>query len=236
MFGGSVEQQVFIQPFEVEDRLKHLGLTEQLLLDPVRRGFFAWLNCTQNHPPAFPGIMAWGEANCGLREGLLPLGWERYNDRNLPLTINRDTGVALTVSSGDECTGIEGMVPRTRNPKGVTMKEATSSNRAQLGLFSDMDAPPDPTDLEAIEEWSTWLLLTYRDSVSRTVRCELSRPIAIGIDGRVDGWAERIILGSIPFDGDEVSLARDNDKGGNGSGSAENGDDGTIQVEVRRRA
>lgn len=232
--GGSVEQRVFIESVEVDDKLKQLGLTDQLLLDPVKRGFFAWLNCTQNHPPAFPGIMAWGEANCGLREGLLPLGWERYNDRNLPLTINRETGVALTVSSGDECTGIEGLIPRTRNPKGITMQEATSSNRAQLGLFSDMDVPPDPADLEAIEEWSTWLLLTYRDTVTRKVRCELSRPIAIGIDGRVDGWAERIILGSIPFDGDEVSLTRDNGRGGNGSGS-EDGND-AIQVEVRRRA
>ena len=230
-----MEKQVIIRAPEVEDRLKQLGLTEQLLIDPIKRGFFAWLNCTQNHPPAFAGIMAWGEANCGLREGLVPLGWERHNDRNLPLTINRDTGVALTVSSGDECTGIEGMVPRTRNPKGITIKDATSSNRAQLGLFSDMDAPPDSTDLDAIDEWSTWLLLTYRDTMSRTVRCELSRPIAIGIDGRVDGWAERIILGSIPYDGDEVLLVHDNDRGGDGSGSAEAGSDDTIHVEVRRR-
>jgi hypothetical protein len=231
-----VEQRVFTKPIEVEARLRELDLTEQLLLDAVKRGFFAWLNCTQNHPPAFAGIMAWGEANCSLREGLVPHGWERYNDRNLPLTIKRETGVALTVSSGDEFTGVEGMVPRTRNPKGVTIKDATSTNRAQLGLFSDMDGPPEPADLEAIEEWSTWLLLTYRDTMTRIVRCELSRPIAIGIDGRVDGWAERIILGTIPFDGDEVLLVHDNDRGGDGSGSAETGSDDTIHVEVRRRA
>ncbi len=232
-----MEQPVFIQPAEVEGRLRQLGLTEQLLLDAIKRGFFAWLNCTKNHPPAFPGVLAWGEANCGLREELLPLGWERHNDRNLPLTIHRETGIALTVSSGDECTGIEGMIPRTRNPKGVTIKDATSSNRAQLGLFEEMDAPPEQDELKALEEWATWLLLTYRDTSSRTVRCELSRPIAIGLDGRVEGWAERIILGSIPFDGDEVPLTRDGDRGGDGSGSAENGASvDTIQVEVRRRA
>ena len=204
------------------------------MLDAVKRGFLAWSNCTKNHPPAFPGIMAWGETNCGLRESLLPLGWERHNDRNLPLTVNRESGIALTTSSGDECTGIEKLVPRTRNPKGSTIKEATTSNRAQLGLFDEMNAPPEPADLEAIEEWATWLLLTYRDIATRSVRCELSRPIAIGIDGRVDGWAERIILSSIPFDGDAVSLTGD-DASGDGSGSAGFGSD-AIQVEVRRRA
>lgn len=230
-----MNQQVFIQPLEVDDRLKQLGLTQQLLLESVMRGFLAWLNCTENHPPAFPGITAWGETNCGLREGLLPMGWERLNDRNLPLTVNRENGVALTASSGDECTGIEGMVPRTRNPKGTTIKDATNSNRAQLGLFTDNDLPPEPDDLETIKEWATWLLLTYRDTGTRVVRCELSRPIEMGIDGRVDGWAERIILGSIPFDGDEVSLTRDDNRGGDGSGSSESGND-AIQVEVRRRA
>ncbi len=230
-----MEQRVIVEPLEVEERLEQLGLTQQLLVEPVMRGFLAWSNCTDNHPPAFPGILAWGETNCGLREGLLPLGWERLNDRNLPLTVNQETRIALTASSGDDCTGIEGLVPRTRNPKGTTIKDATTSNRAQLGLFEDMDSPPEPVDLEAIKEWATWLLLTYRDKVKRAVRCELSRPIEIGIDGRVDGWAERIILGSIPFDGDEVSLTRGNDRGGDGSGSAGEGSD-AIQVEVRRRA
>ncbi len=127
-----MEQRVVVEPLEVEERLEQLGLTQQLLIEPVMRGFFAWSNCTKNHPPAFPGISAWGETNCGVREGLLPLGWERLNDRNLPLTVNYQSRVALTASSGDECTGIEGLVPRTRNPKGTTMKDATTSNVLSL--------------------------------------------------------------------------------------------------------
>ncbi len=225
---------------EVEKRLNQLGITEQLLLDAVGKGFLAWLNCTPNHPPAFPGILAWGESNCGLRESLLPLGWERHNDRNLPFTVNRETGIALTASSGDECTGIESMVPRTRNPKGVTTRDAVSSNRAQLGLFSEMDTPSEDVVgavVGAVNEWATWLLLTYRDTSAREVRCELSRPVNIGIDGRVDGWAERIILRSIPFDSDEFTLTHGNDEGGHGSGSAETGSDAdSIHVEVKRRA
>jgi hypothetical protein len=212
-------------------------LTERILLDAVELGFLAWLNCTENHPSSVPGIVAWGDTIRGLRESLLPLGWERCNDRNLPLTVNRQTMIAVTASSGDEFTGLEEMTPRTRNSKGPRTKEAVDSNCIQLGLFSDMPVPPkDPKDLEAIDEWATWLLLTYRDLKAGYVRCELSRPVNMGIDGRVDGWAERIILGSIPFDGEDISLTGENgDSGGGANGSAGNGSD-AIQVEIRRRA
>lgn len=227
-------KQIFKQPGDVEDKLRELGLTESLLLGAVAKGLFAWLDCTANHPPSFPGMAAWGETNCNLRESLLPQGWERLNDRNLPLTVKRDTGIAITASSGDECTGLEESIPRTRNPKGLTTKEAILSNRAQLGLFEDMDVVPIDV-VNAVSEWTTWLLLSYRDISARVVRSELSRPVNIGIDGRVDGWAERIILKSIPFDGDQVSLEHDGDEYSElGNGSEENGTD-AIQVEIKRR-
>ena len=35
---------------------------------------------------------------------------------------------------------------------------------------------------------------------------ELSRPTAIGSDGKISEWSERIILGSIPLDGDQVEI------------------------------
>ena len=34
------------------------------------------------------------------------------------------------------------------------------------------------------------------------VRCELSLPFSIAEDGHIDAWRERILLGSIPLDGD----------------------------------
>ncbi len=92
--------------------------------------------------------------------------------------------------------------------------------------------------VEEVKKWNTWLLLSYRDFTARVVECELSRPIGIGIDGRVDGWHERIILGNIPFDGDNVLLTRGGGDGGNdadGSVESGNGSD-AIDVEVRRRA
>ena len=111
------------------------------------------------------------------------------------------------------------MVLRTRNPKGVTTRDAVSSESecSVLAFFPRWDTPSEDVVgpvVGAVNEWATWLLLTYRDTSAREVRCELSRPVNIGIDGRVDGWAERIILGSIPFDSDEFTLTHGNNEGG----------------------
>jgi len=36
------------------------------------------------------GLFAWGETICALRERLIPLGWERQDEQNWPLVVNRD--------------------------------------------------------------------------------------------------------------------------------------------------
>jgi hypothetical protein len=158
------------------------------------------------------------------------------NDRNLPLTVNRATELAITASSGDEFTGIEDAAPRTRNPKGVTTRQKVNANAAQLGLFSDMTDSAEEF-LEEVKKWNTWLLLSYRDHAARVVRCELSRPVGIGVDGRVDGWYERIILGAVPFDGDELVLTGNGGDGGNNADGSVEFDSGSdaVDVEVRRR-
>lgn len=232
-----MHQNIFRNPVDVEDRLQQLGLSKELLIAAVEAGLYGWLNCTENHPPSFPGVNAWAEGVRSLRESLLPKGWERLNDRNLPLTVNRATNVAITASSGDECTGVEDMAPRTRNPKGVTTKQKVNANAQQLGLFADMTASAEEL-IEEVKKWNTWFLLSHRDEKKKVVRCELSRPIGIGVDGRVDGWHERIILDEIPFGGDEVLLTRgDGDGGRDADGSVEldSGSD-AIDVEVKRRA
>jgi hypothetical protein len=233
-------QRTYKNHIEVGERLLELGLPEPLLRQAVTAGLLGWLSCTENHPPSFRGINAWAETVRGLREIFLPRGWQRLNDRNLPLTVNLSTRTAITASSGDEFTGIEGASPRTRNPKGITTKEKVEANAEQLGLFSYMTESEEEAKefIEEVAKWDTWLLLSYRDYAARVVRCELSRPVGIGTDGRVDGWYERIILGSIPFDGDEVTLAGGGgDDGNDADGSVEfgNGSD-AIDVEVKRRA
>lgn len=71
-------------------------------------------------------------------------------------------------------------------------------------LVLDFIAPAAPTAEVGEDSAMTWILLVYRTATE--VRCELSLPTSISDDGQIDGWNERILIGSIPFgdDGPEV--------------------------------
>src|SRR5579871_1828736 len=183
---------VYFESIERLARLAELGITEDLLMQAVQRCLTAWASCTANHPQLFGGISQWAETVCALRETLIPLGWYRSDDGNLPLTINRAGNVAITVATGDESTGQPEESPCTKSSKGPRTASAIEVNRRQLTLFGDIRLLPE--DLSRVNGRMTWLLLVHRDMNTRQLRCELSRPIEIGDDGRVDGWAERIIL------------------------------------------
>src|SRR4051794_36717405 len=90
--------KVYSAPWDVNRRLSELGLEEEVMRRPVQRGLAAWASCTLNHPPISAGSWAWAETVCGIREELVPGGWERSNESNLPLTINPDRTVALCVN------------------------------------------------------------------------------------------------------------------------------------------
>src|SRR5688500_570272 len=93
------------EPGDVRHRLAELGLEEESLKDAVRRGQLAFLSCTPNHPPQFPGISAWAETVCALREYVTPLGWRRSNDNNYALSVDPGGQVAIAVATGDDGTG-----------------------------------------------------------------------------------------------------------------------------------
>ena len=64
--------------------------------------------------------------------------------------------------------------------------------------------PPPSTDDE--EGKQTWVLMHHTDIARGEIRVELSRPSGIGKDGKINGWAERIILTSIPFDDELIEI------------------------------
>lgn len=213
---------VRVEPWDVNKRLFELGIKEEHLLHAAERGFTAWASCTANHPLAIPGLLAWGETVCALRERLIPMGWERTDEQNWPLVVNSDGTIALSVATGNEDTGRKDGVPVTASAKGPRTISAIVANQ-NLSLFPEM--MPSAESLKATGR-ETWLLLVYRDTDAREMRCELSRPIGVDSEDRVDGWAERIILTPRPFDGVEDTLVDD----GNGPQSPE------ITVEIKRRA
>lgn len=192
----------YVDAANVRSRLEQLGLDEHSLLLPVQRGQSARLSCTQNHPPQFPGISAWSETVCALREQLIPLGWERSDEGNLPFTVNRGRSVAIAVATGDEATGCANRKPLTKSTKGPMTAGAVASNERQYMLFGDVELCP--KHLEQINDRMTWLLLIHSDMQKREVRCELSRPVRMNEEGRVDDWAERIILAPFRFGGDAL--------------------------------
>lgn len=196
---------VRVESWNVHTRLAELGLEEEPLRDVVRRGYLAYITCTANHPRLIPSIWAWGETVRALREYVLPIGWRRSDENNYSLVIDPTGRVAVAVATGDEGTGAPAAFPSTKAPKGQSTLDAITANRLQLSLFMEPEsvAPADsPDDLGA--ERVTWLLLIYRSA--NEVRCELSLPSSMGVDGRIDGWRERILLGSVPLDGDLVEV------------------------------
>lgn len=194
-----------VEPWDVNARLSELGLTEQELSDAVRRGYLAYINCTANHPPLVPGIWAWGETVCALREYLLRLGWKRSDEDNYSLVIHPSGEIAIAVATGDDGTGRAEASPSTKARKGPCTIDAIAANQLQLNLFEE--APPFPVPAmpcDPQDDKTTWVLLIHR--ATSEVRGELSLPSSIGTDGRIDGWQERILLSPIPLDGDFVEV------------------------------
>jgi hypothetical protein len=199
---------VFNEPPDAARRLAELGLEPEILTEAVQRGQAEWASCTANHPRFFPGIAAWAETVRALRELLLPHGWQRSDEGNLPFTVNEAGQLALSVATSDGSTGRATGSPCTNGSKGPKTRGAIDVNRLQYQLFENIELLPQ--DMEAIKARTTWFLLIHRDLDSREVRSELSRPINMNVEGRVDGWAERVILGTIPFDGDMIDMGGEN--------------------------
>jgi hypothetical protein len=192
-----MKSKLFSGPIECPNRLGDLGLNAEMLWNAVMRGQAASASCTVNHPPLYRGIRAWAETTSGFREVVLPLGWGRSDDGNLPLTINPTGTLAITVATGDEDTGKKDGNPCTKSKKGPRTSDAVKRNELQGQLFGDIRLRPD--DLKKIDGRMTWILLFHCDTEAGEVRAELSLPTKMNVEDYVDGWVERIILGSMPF-------------------------------------
>ncbi len=107
--------------------------------------------------------------------------------------------MAIAVATGDDGTGRADANPSTNARKGPITLDAVAANQLRFS-FMDQPARPRDTAAGAGSGRATWILLIHR--ATDEVRCELSLPISIGEDMHVDAWRERILLGSIPLDGD----------------------------------
>jgi hypothetical protein len=208
---------LFDNPDGITSRLAQLGVNAAVLREAVYQGHLQRTRLTLNHPSIYHGLNMWGEVVAGLREQLRPLGWSRLEVGSFPLTIHEELKLAITVASGDEGTGDPFAHPSNRSKKGRNTAEAIEANR-QLELFER-----EPHEFqEDGEDRQTWVLMHHTDVARGEIRLELSRPSSIGEDGKINAWAERIILGSLSFDDDLVEI------------SPPTGPD--IEINIRRKA
>jgi hypothetical protein len=188
---------VHSKPEESKGRLAQLGLDALIFTQAIQRGQVTAAGYTPNHPAICRGISHWGEIVAALREQALPRGWDRVDVENLPLTVNATRTIAISVSTGDEKTGMADATPSTRSTKGPRTADAVVVNALQLKLFGNV--PLEPEELKESNGVMTWILLVHRDVMAQETRFELSRPVKMDSDGHVDVWAERIIFPALPF-------------------------------------
>jgi hypothetical protein len=191
---------IYSQPIDARNRLAELGLAEEILSTAIKRGQAEARSRTDNHPPMYRYLTPWGETTCALREGLLPKGWTRSDEGNLPFTVNPDGTLAIIVSTGDQNTGNKDASPCTKCTKGPRTIDAVESNERQASLFPIHLTPADIKKMQETGRRITWILMFHRDPNTQELRFELSRPINMNEEGQVAGWYERIIFGAIPFD------------------------------------
>jgi hypothetical protein len=208
---------LFDKPAEISNRLAQLGVNEGALREAVYQGHLQRTRLTLNHPVIYHGLNMWGEIVAALRDQLRPLDWIRQEIGNFALTVHEERKLAIAVASGDEGTGKPSAHPCNRSKKGRNTVDAIEANR-QLELFERL--PPE-NQVDG-DDKQTWVLMHHTDTTQREIRLELSRPSEIGNDGKISEWAERIILGSIPFDDELVEIY------------PPSGPD--IEIDIRRRA
>jgi hypothetical protein len=180
------------------DRLGMLGLSVDIIERVVRRADAEASTFTKLDPPIMEGLTRWGRTSRFLREELVPRGWTYDNPRNWARTIHPSGEFAIVAATGDELTGLAGpgVLPTTKYRKGDATIRAVETNEQLAFDFGDL-FPAVPETARDTGAMLTWVLLFYSDS--REFRVELSLPDAIE-DGRISGWAERIILPPFPRD------------------------------------
>ena len=187
---------------EASGRLAELGLTIELIELVVRRADAEASMCTALDPPIMEGLTRWGRMNRFLREELIPAGWRFDNPRNLPRTIHPSGEFAIVATTGDELTGLAGLLPATKYLKGDATVQAITVNEQLTLDFGDFVPGPDDVPAGGSGEMLTWFMMFHAEE--EAFRVELSLPNAI-TDGRITSWAERIILPVFPRDDDRLT-------------------------------
>ncbi len=199
-------------------RLIELDLSVEILTEAVIYGQMERDGCSSLDPPTFPGTTAWAATNRALRAILMRnRAWTLSNANNFCTTISPTGEVAIAVATGDDGTGREHEASNFKNKRGPTARRAVETN--QMLLFEIVQA-----DTMPVVPSKTWILLVSRKADQ--VFSEMLLPRSLDESGRVEAWAERIILPTINLNDAPKKLTIPSEP----EGGAE------IEIDVTRRA
>ena len=184
---------------DVDARLAELGLDQSLISEALRQANLYRVRTTEHHPRLYRHQIMWGETVAALRDMLAPSGWRKSDEGNYELTVNAQQDIAIAVASGDDGTSNPNRTPSNKSPKGRHTVDAVAANR-QADMFAEL--------LPAVQapegNVATWVLLHHLSA--NKIQAELSKPNEIDDDGKIISWSERILLQSIPLDGESISV------------------------------
>ena len=182
------------QNWEVERRLSNLGLSPVILWEAAKAGYDSFSESSANAPPAGKGIVIWSNIIGRLRDSLIPEGWTKCDKGFFPTLAHLESAMAIVVMAGDDDTGLKDGNPKSRSPKGVSMRQAIEVNKH----FSSLWQNPAWVDVMGFTESPvrTWVLMHNAGpklSSFDEVRIEFSLPVGV-TDGHVSAWDERILV------------------------------------------
>ena len=207
--GFEPECIVYSTPVQRREKLRELGVSEEVMIDALQRGLAEKLTAQNDDPKTAGGYDMYRYTTRSVRSGQRALGWELVDSSNIAMVRDPQTGVTVVVCAGDSQTGQPyGDAPKTKRSKGDVFLDV--SEVIAVDLFGH-----DVIEKRRIAspESKTWLLLHFHSVVGtqNVFRAELSLPLEAN-GGIITKWSERIIL-YVPLPGTIADDETANDTG-----------------------
>ncbi len=177
-----------------------LGVTSDDLQATALQCFRMAASAGPLQPKGAKGTLAWIYGTEHIRSQLIPKGWRPEDVNNQPRVVSPDGRHAITVICGDPNTGNPHREPLTRNKRGTQTSRSVHYNAAQTDMFPVEQRQRQAFTPDDMQEKTLWILLFHVDIENRVVFFELSRPINMGDNGKVDGWMPRFIMSPLYLD------------------------------------
>jgi hypothetical protein len=173
---------------------QQLGVSYAALRETAMQCYRQVKSTSELQPKGSGGTLAWIFGTETLRGQLIPLGWTPADVNNQPRVVSPDGKIAITVMCGDAHTGNLNRMPSTRNTRGSQTVRSVNINARQLDMFADHLSNIASIAPKSSEEQTLWILLYYIDLVNDEVHYELSRPVNMGENEKVDDWKPRFTM------------------------------------------